>query len=1041
MPTVRISADTGATVSPGPASEVAAVSGDTSAVRTRLSSRRFVGRVGELAELELAVREATSGRPTLVLLGGDSGVGKTRLVAELRARLRSPATDSAGPADDPAPVPLILSGDAVQPAEGELPYAALVGALRPLVRERDPVFTTLHPTTRAPLATLLPGLDDGAGVAVPELRGGEAADQLRLFESILALLDGLSERAPVVLILEDLHWADPSTRGFVAFLARSLRSERVAVIVTYRTDELYRRHPLRPLLAELGRLERARAIELEPLDRQELSDALTDILGATPDSPLLERLYTRTEGNPLYTEELLAAGLDGRGAPPRSLSDAFLGRIERLTPEAQQLARALSLGRALDEAALSAVTGLAGDWLHAALREAVAEQVLVASAGGSFGFRHALLREALYDDLLPGERGALHTALARHLESEAALGDEPAQRLQRLLAIAHHHLAAGDQPAGLRTSVAAADAARVGHAADEAAELYGRALELWPRVPDPESLTGIDHVTLLWQAARTSSVRGERARADSLLRQALADLDPDADRVRYASVLAERGRVLWTLNRGAEAVSLGERALELIPDADPGCDRAAISGWLARLQYLRGRPREARAEGEAALAAARAAGDRLAETELLNTLGMAKVSLGEVEAGLASLREAIALARRREDVDSLAAATSNLADMLMLVGRVGEAVRTAQAGLAEIPQSHRRNRDWLTLTLSELAFQAGDWALARECLSLPAERMGGIITIFGHTREAELAAGAGEDERALASLDAVAELVAASSEPQWISVYGTVRAEVHARRGELELAQAAVRDAVDRMEVCTDDIARIAAVSLAGVRVEADRAQRARDLGEPAVRRDALARAKLHLARVQAAAQDGGPVEQARLALATAEMARARGRAAAPAWSRAALACEALALPYPAAIARWREAECRAQSGDRDGAAGAAREALRAAHALGSQWLERELRGLADRARLPLEDVAPAHPAAAPEDPFGLTDRERQVLALVAEGATNRQIGAALYMAEKTASVHVSRILAKLDVHGRTEAAAVAHRLHLAAPPGSVTRR
>ena len=189
-----------------------------------------------------------------------------------------------------------------------------------------------------------------------------------------------------------------------------------------------------------------------------------------------------------------------------------------------------------------------------------------------------------------------------------------------------------------------------------------------------------------------------------------------------------------------------------------------------------------------------------------------------------------------------------------------------------------------------------------------------------------------------------------------------------------------------------------------------------------------------HHDRIEAAAQEGGPIEQATLLQARAELARARGRATGRLWSRAAAAWETLELPYPAAVARWHEAECLAGQGDRDGAATAATAALRGAHELGSRWLQREVRALAARARLGLGDDAP-EPAESADggaaDPFGLTDRERQVLALVAQGATNRQVGDALYMAEKTASVHVSRILAKLDVRSRTEAAAVAHRHHL----------
>ena len=197
------------------------------------------------------------------------------------------------------------------------------------------------------------------------------------------------------------------------------------------------------------------------------------------------------------------------------------------------------------------------------------------------------------------------------------------------------------------------------------------------------------------------------------------------------------------------------------------------------------------------------------------------------------------------------------------------------------------------------------------------------------------------------------------------------------------------------------------------------------------------------MSRLEAAVQAGGAVEQARLAQAKAEMARARGRGSGKDFAKAADAWESIDRPYNAAQARWRQAECEIAAGKRDAAAAAAAAALAQAERLGSRWLADEVRNLIGRARL---DVAGAHAvvqdngnaadhggngAAASDDPFGLTPRERQVLQLVAKGATNRQIGQALYMAEKTASVHVSRILSKLDVQGRTEAAAVAHRLHL----------
>jgi predicted ATPase len=278
-----------------------------------------------------------------------------------------------------------------------------------------------------------------------------------LFEALLELLDRLSERSPVVLILEDLHWADRSTRTFLAYLARNLRRERVLVILTYRSDELHRRHPLRPLLAELDRVERTRRLELEPLDRDELSEALTDILGEPPVAELLDRLHQRAEGNPLFTEELLAAGVDGRGAAPQSLRDAFILRIERLSPAAQRATRAIAVGRALPEPLIAELTGLSGEELQEALREAVAAQVLAPRSDEGLLFRHALLREAVYEDLLPGERSTLHIALAQALERQAAAGVDGG--VEVAASIAAHYAAAGDQPAALSTSVRAAAAA------------------------------------------------------------------------------------------------------------------------------------------------------------------------------------------------------------------------------------------------------------------------------------------------------------------------------------------------------------------------------------------------------------------------------------------------------------------------------------------------------------------------------------------------------------------------------------------------------
>ena len=986
-------------------------------MRARLTSSHFVGRVGELAELELALREAATRKPVVVLLGGESGVGKTRLVLEFERRIPDGV--------------LALRGESVEQADGELPYAPLLSALRPLVRERHPALGALSPGSRAQLAALLPGLDN----ATPPDRQ-DASAQLKLFEAVMELLDLLSEQEPLVLILEDMHWADRSTRTFCAFLARSLRQERVMLLLSYRTDELYRRHPLRPLVSELERLDRARRIELSPFDRDELTEALTDILGAAPKAGLVERLFVRSEGNPLYSEELLAAGLDGRGAAPQSLRDAFILRIERLSSDAQRAARAIAVGRRLDEGALTELTGAGHDPLQAALREAVAEQVLMSGEDGGFYFRHALLREALYDDLLPGERGELHLALARYYEQ--APGGEDDREVERAATIASHYAAAGDQPAALKATIRAALAAREARAYGEAADLAERALELWPRVPDGEKDGRLDHAGLLQLAASAHMIGGDWVRGESLLQTALEELDVEEDSTRYAGLLHRLARAQWTLNRGVEGVQTAQRALALLPDDEENEERASLLAWLARTRFLRGRFRDALEDGRQALSATIAAGDRCGEGEVRNTLGMTHVALGHVDEGLGELRQAVEIARETDDIDGLGYAYSNLSDMLSVAGRTRDALAMAQEGLSEIPRRIGRTHDWMMLTVAQMAFEAGEWDVAWSHLTPPPSRLIGLLLIFRQLQEAEVALGVGDEEVAERCLAAVEPLVADSSQPQWIGGLGELHGELLRRRRDLEEARGAVARALDRIELCTDDVMRIAQVSAVGATVEADLAQRARDLRERRDERDAVTRARIHAQRLRGAAESGGPVERALSAVGAAELARARGRSDPKLWARVADQWDEIERPYPAAIARWRQAEAHVEAGNREAAAGEVGASIAVARRLGAKWLEGEAMALRDRARLELlgEDAREKREkreadGAGEADPFGLTPRERQVLTLIAEGATNRQIGNALFMAEKTASVHVSRILSKLGVQSRTQAAAVAHRMQL----------
>jgi DNA-binding CsgD family transcriptional regulator/tetratricopeptide (TPR) repeat protein len=969
----------------------------------RVTSTRLIGRSAELAALEAALDEAAEGRPGIAFVAGESGVGKTRLLAELQERGRERDV-------------LTLSGDCVDLGESELPYVPLVSALRPLARSNDEALTD---TVRAAVAPLLPG-----STAAPE----PGIDQARLFEGLLSLFDALGSERPVLLVIEDLHWADRSTRAALTFLAHSLTNERLLVVGSYRPDELHRRHPLRALLAELERDPRTRRVALEPLTHDELADQLADILGEPPSAELLHRLWKRSGGNPLFSEELLAAGVDGLGAAPDTLRDALMLRVERLSEPAQEILRMVAVGQRLEHQVLAEVSGLDERALRDTLREAVEGHILIAGEDGWHRFRHALLREVVDDDLLPGERATLHLRLGQALEHR--LAERPGAVLTA--AIAHHYAAAGEQPAALEWSVHAAAAAEAVYAHGEAQALLERALELWDRVPDAAQRAGADKVTLLERAGSAAWALGHSSRQLALFEAALAELGPEPDPGRAGLIMEQIARAQWALNRPRASVETLKQALELVESGDTVDEvRARILAALARRHMLDGKFSDGIDVARKALDATIAAGMRSAEGHARNTLGCCLAMAGDVDAGAAELREAIRMARERDDLADLADAYTNFADMLHIMGRSVEARALAEEGRAEFEQRRPIAVMWLDALIAEILIDIGEWQEAEARLPDPLRYTGGHLRVNLGLRRAALMLGRGEHDAARALLGDLDEMIADSSEPQFIGPLAVLMSEQQRREGDLAAARTTIERGLDRMEFCTDDAARVAAVAAAGVSVEADAAERARDLGEADAESAALRFLDDLLSRVAAAASRVRPVECALLLAARAEAGRAAGRPDPKAFERAATAWEDLGRPEPAARMRWREAEAQIAAGDRDGAAATLTAAHECTTRLGAGWLRGEVEGLAARARVALATAAPDAEPEEDEDGFGLTSRERQVLALVAEGATNREIGAQLFMAEKTASVHVSRILSKLNVRSRTEAAAVAHRHRL----------
>ena len=429
-----------------------------------ISSPVFVGRELELASLEALLDKAGAGEGTAVLVAGESGIGKSRLVAEFRRRARARGFT-------------VLTGECLELAEGELPYAPLVGALRSLLRGQDRAETEeLLGGAREPLSRLLPE----PGAADPPRSTAPQGDQARLFEALLEVLTKLAAEDPILLVIEDLHWADRSTRDFLAFLVRNARRERLAVVTTYRSDEVHRRHPLRPFFLELERSGGVERMDLSPFSFAELEQQLRAISGRTPDRECVERLLERSDGNPFFVEELRAAASED-GVLPDSLRDALLLRIERLSPSAQSVLRIAAVaGRSVDHGLLEALTDLAQAELNRCLREAIAGYVLTRDDDGTgYRFRHALLREAAYEDLLPGERRDLHVALARTLTGRPELAGGSASAAAEL---AFHWHAADELGPALEASVRAGVEAESAKALAEASIQYRRALEIWETV-------------------------------------------------------------------------------------------------------------------------------------------------------------------------------------------------------------------------------------------------------------------------------------------------------------------------------------------------------------------------------------------------------------------------------------------------------------------------------------------------------------------------------------------------------------------------------
>jgi DNA-binding CsgD family transcriptional regulator/tetratricopeptide (TPR) repeat protein len=942
------------------------------------ASEVFVGRVRELEELQQVVDATRAGRGATVLVAGEAGIGKTRLASELAARARAAGFE-------------ILLGRAIDLVGAELPYQPFLEALRPLGEPR---------------------------------RADEpkAGSQLHVFENTLALLTDRAATAPVLLALEDLHWADTSTLDLTVFLAHNLDSRPVLLLATYRADEPSSAERMRRFADRVRRSGSAILLDLWPLERDEVSALLeARTYGALPER-LTSEIVTRAEGNPFFAEELLAATGDPSGELPHGVRDLLLQRVTRLDRPTQGLLRVASaLGRDVAYPLLAAVAELRERDVRESLREAVEHGVLVADqATGSFRFRHALLAEAIYATILPGEREELHARLADEL---AATGTATSAEL------APHWAAAGRTREAL---VASVDAAREAEAVFGLAEAYAhleRALALWDAVPDAAELVGIDLAELCTRTAELASEIGAATRAVELGRQAI-ELVGDGNRHRAALLHVRLGEYFEHTGREDACLAAVERAVELAPTEPPSPERAYSLGSLAGVLSVAWRHAESLPIGEQALALARDVGAGEAEVRALTVVGGDLAYLGHGEEGVAHVRQALQLAEEIGDRIGLERAWVFLTDVLTMLGRLRESVRAGQEGL-EAMRRYGVYSPLLVTNQIEALHAIGDWDEA-ERLSVAALR--GITSSLPYALlifRADVEIGRGEFDGARAHLEAAS---ATLPEYRLLGLYDAHLADLALWERRWTGADAAVQEGLAQAR--RREVAQIHVQLCAkGLRAQAELAALARARRDADAVRDRLDRARKLVATARQAAAEASAVTPNAggwRALAEAEYQRARGVAHPELWSNAADTWVELERSPLAAYSRWRQAEALVAAGaSRTEASVPLREAHAVAARIGAKPLVRELELLAQRARL---DLVPPEAESSDrrrglETSLGLTPREAEVLSLVARGYTNREIAATLVISIKTASVHVSHILRKLDAPNRLEAAAIAHRL------------